>query len=97
MFKKNNKLSNVERKFCSCLVKVRSKKIKNPYGICTSSVYGSRKIKRKKVVRCSKYYNLSKLKKEQLYHLAKEKNLRINKKILKNQLIEILKTKLYKD
>ena len=47
MFKKNNKLSNVERKFCSCLVKVRSKKIKNPYGICTSSVYGSRKIKRK--------------------------------------------------
>ena len=97
MFKKNNKLSNVERKYCSCLVKVRSKKNKNPYGICTSSVYGSRKIKRKKVVRCSKYYNLSKLKKEQLYYLAKEKNLRINKKILKKQLIDILKTKLYKD
>jgi len=97
MFKKNNKLSNVERKYCSCLVKVRSKKIKNPYGICTNSVYGSRKIKRKKVVRCSKYYNLSKLKKDQLYYIAKEKNLRISKKILKKQLIEILKTKLYKD
>ena len=40
MFKKNSKLSKVERKYCSCLVKVRSKRIKNPYGICTNSVYG---------------------------------------------------------
>ena len=94
MFKKNNKLSKVEKKYCSCLVKVRSNKIRNPYGICTSSVYGSRKLKRNKVVKCSKYYNLDKLRKNQLYNLAKEKKLKVNKTILKKQLIQILKTKL---
>jgi|MDSZ01.1.fsa_nt_gb hypothetical protein len=97
MFKKKSKLSKVERKYCSCLVKVRSRKIKNPYGICTNSVYSSRKIKRDKVVRCSKYYNFNELTKNQLYYLAKEKNLRVNKRLLKKELIDLLKTKLYKD
>ena len=43
MIKKSAKLGFLGRKYCSCLVKVRSNKIKNPYGICTKSVYGSRK------------------------------------------------------
>ena len=97
MFRKNSKLSKVERKYCSCLVKVRSKRIKNPYGICTNSVYGSRKLKRNKLVRCSKYYNLDKLKKNQLYYIAKEKKLRVTKRLLKKELIDLLQTKLYKD
>jgi hypothetical protein len=97
MFKKSSKLSKVDRKYCSCLVKVRSNKIKNPYGICTNSVYGSRKIKRNKIVGCSRFYKLNKLKKKQLYYLAKEKKLKVTNKVLKKDLIEILKTKLYKD
>ena len=47
-FKKSAKLSGIERKYCSCLVKVRSGSIK-PYGICTRSVYGSRKLKEQKL------------------------------------------------
>jgi hypothetical protein len=94
MFKNKSKLSRVERKYCSCLVKVRSKKIPNPYGICTNSVYGSRNISRKKAVGCSKYYNLNKLKKEQLKNLAREKKLSLKSNILKKDIIELLKRKI---
>ena len=46
--KKKSKLKPVERRYCRCLVYVRSKKkIKSPYGICTSSVYNKQKKKRK--------------------------------------------------
>ena len=76
MFKKNIKLSKVQRKYCSCLVKVRSKKIR-PYGICTTSVYESRKIKRKGNVKCSKTYRLPSLTKDQLLYLAKEKKISV--------------------
>ena len=95
-FKKSAKLSGIERKYCSCLVKVRSGSIK-PYGICTRSVYGSRKIKRTKTVKCSKGYKLPSLKKSQLVDLAKEKKLRVNNKMKKSQVISMLKEKLYKD
>ena len=94
MFKIESKLSKVERKYCSCLVKVRSKKIRNPYGICTNSVYGSRKIKRTKNVGCSRYYNLNKLKKEQLTNLAYEKRIKIKRNMLKNEIKVLLKTKI---
>ena len=93
MFKTKSKLSRVDRKYCSCLVKVRSKKIPNPYGICTKSVYGSRNIKRKRVVGCSKYYNLNKLKKEQLKNLAIEKKLSMKRNILKKDIVALLNSK----
>ena len=52
MIKKKSKLSIVERKYCSCLAKVRPKiKNGNPYGICTNSVYGSRSLKEPKEFR----------------------------------------------
>ena len=45
MIKKKSKLLEIEKKYCSCLSKVRSNlldkrsnKIINPYGICTKSV-----------------------------------------------------------
>jgi hypothetical protein len=94
MFKANIKLNNVEKKYCACLVKVRSKKNRSPYGICTNSVYGSRGIKRNKVVKCSKSYNLSKLKKYQLRNLAIEKNIKKTSRLLKKELIELLETKI---
>tara|TARA_B100001057_G_scaffold258499_1_gene258599 strand:+ start:181 stop:474 length:294 start_codon:yes stop_codon:yes gene_type:complete len=97
MFKGKSKLSKVERKYCSCLVKVRSKKIKNPYGICTNSVYGSRNLKRNKIVHCSKKYNFKKLKKEQLKLLAFEKKISLSNKAKKQEIIDKLSLKLYKD
>jgi len=93
MFKDKSNLSKVERKYCSCLVKVRSKKNLNPYGICTKSVYGSRKMKREKIVRCSRYYNLTLLKKKQLVNLAREKKVKLKRNILKKDIIQLLKTK----
>ena len=97
MFNKKSNLTKVERKYCSCLVKVRSKKIKNPYGICTNSIYGSRNIKRKKVVNCSSNYKLKNLKKNQLRLLAHEKKIILNNKEKKQDIIDKLSLKLYKD
>ena len=97
MFNKKAKLSKVERKYCSCLAKVRSK-IQNPYGICTNSVYGSRLLKRTKRVSCLPNYQLSKLSKKQLSAYSVEKKLPIKNKT-KKQLIRNLnklKTKKYK-
>ncbi len=96
MFKKNIKLSKVQRKYCSCLVKVRSKKIR-PYGICTTSVYGSRKIKRKGNVKCSKTYRLPSLTKEQLLYLAKEKKIRVTSKMSRSKVMSMIRKKIYKD
>lgn len=61
--KKKSKLSSIEKRYCSCLIKVRSRKIKNPYGICTSSVYNKQNKKRTKIVKCGKNYK-SKTKKK---------------------------------
>jgi len=73
---------------------VRSKKVSNPYGICTKSVYGSRGIKKKSNIGCTKSYELKNLKRDQLILLAKEKKINIyknNKGYLKKQtLIEML-------
>ena len=35
---KTKNLNNREKRYCSCLMKVRDTKL-NPYGICTNSVY----------------------------------------------------------
>ena len=96
MFKKNSKLNTIQRKYCSCLVKVRSKKI-SPYGICTKSVYSSRNLKRKKNIKCSKTYRLTSLTKSQLLNLAKEKKIRVNKKMNRSFVMSLIKKKIYKD
>jgi len=93
MIKKSSKLSKVERKYCSCLAKVRPKigiKYGNPYGICTTSVYGSRSLKRTKRVSCLPNYQLSKLSKDQLSAYSLEKKLSVKNKT-KKQLISGLK------
>ena len=89
MFNKKAKLSKVERKYCSCLAKVRAKIQDNPYGICTNSVYGSRSLKRTKRVSCLPNYQLSKLSKKQLSAYSVEKKLPIKNKT-KKQLIRNL-------
>ena len=94
MFKKKSTLSLVNRKYCSCLVKVRSKKIRNPYGICTKSVFGSRKTKRDKVINCTQSYDIKKFKKNQLIYLLREKGLKVNNRFNKAELVNIFNTSL---
>lgn len=76
---KKNYLTKKEKKYCRCLIHVRSKKIKNPYGICTNSVYNLQKKKRKKNIECSKNYDFDTFTLEELRLYAKEKNIPITK------------------
>lgn len=71
IIKTNSKLSSIEKRYCRCLVKVKSSKIKNPYGICTSSVYNKQNKKRTKRVNCSKNYNFKNFTKSQLKYYKK--------------------------
>ena len=96
MFKKKSNLSTIQRKYCSCLVKVRSKKT-NPYGICTKSVYSSRKLKRNDNIKCSKTYKLTHLTNSQLLNLAREKKIKVNKKMNRSYVMSLIKKKIYKD
>lgn len=86
-----NTLSPIEQKYCSCLMKVRSKKIPNPYGICTDAVYKSRNKTRNKVVMCSENYNFKKYTLIQLKDYAKEKKIKGYSKMNKKNLLKILK------
>ena len=72
---KTKKLSFVEKKYCSCLMKVRNTKF-NPYGICTNSVYNLQGLKRNKVVECGKYYNFTKYTVPMLRFFLKEKKVK---------------------
>ena len=56
---KTKKLTPREKRYCSCLMKVRSKKVRNPYGICTAAGYNKQGLVRDKQITCSKYYDLS--------------------------------------
>lgn len=90
MIKKSSKLSIVERKYCSCLAKVRPNiNSNNPYGICTNSVYGSRSLKRTKRVSCLPNYQLNKMSKKQLVAYSIEKKIN-TKNRTKTQLIRRL-------
>ena len=87
MFKKKARLSTREKKFCSCLMKVRGKsktlkkdRIDIPYGICTNSVYNLQNKKRTKRISCLKNYDLSRFTFLQLKALAIEKKISIRKK-----------------
>ena len=56
--KKNSKLTEIEKKYCRCLIKVKDE---NPYGICTSSVYNKQGHTRNKIVKCSENYDFKNL------------------------------------
>lgn len=88
---KANTLTPIEQKYCSCLMKVRSKKIPNPYGICTDAVYKSRDKIRNKVIMCSENYNFEKYTLIQLKDYAKEKKIKGYSKMNKKNLLKILK------
>lgn len=99
MIKKSAKLGFLGRKYCSCLVKVRGKDLKNPYGICTKSVFSSRKKTRTYRPSCLKMYDLNKLSYTQLKGIIKEKKINKtgrSKKNLINILNKYLKDKKYK-
>ena len=87
----NSNLQIVEKKYCSCLMKVRSKKNPNPYGICTDAVYGSRGLVRDKVVECSEEYNFSKYNLKMLKLYAKEKKIKGFSKMNKKELLKKLR------
>lgn len=84
-----DELDNVEKRYCSCLMKVRSKKIPEPYGICTSAVY--KKSVRDKVVKCSEHYDFEKYNLKTLRLYAKEKKIKGYSKMKKKELLKILK------
>ncbi len=73
---KTKKLNSREKRYCSCLMKVRAKgKVRSPYAICTNSVYNIQKTKRTKVVKCSKYYKFDLYNLRALQAYAKEKKI----------------------
>ena len=90
MIKKKAKLSKIQRKYCSCVVKVRGKTLSNPYGICTKSIYHSRNKKRTKKVGCLKNLDIKKLTKNQLKGIFIEKEIKTKSKTNKKKLISIL-------
>ena len=90
--------SNLEKKYCSCLMKVRGRDYKlykrnfklpvNPHGICTNTLYNRRGLKRTKLVKCSKLYMFSKYLKKYLVAYAVEKDIPVyneNGKVLKKK------------
>ena len=77
MIKKKSKLAFIERKYCSCLIKV-GENILNPFGICTKSVYSTRGKKRTKQVKCFNNYDFKKFSRKQL--LAYRKSTKNKKK-----------------
>jgi len=87
---KTKKLTPREKRYCSCLMKVRSKRVRNPYGICTSSVYNKQGVVRVKQIKCSKYYDLSKYPLRILRPYAKEKKIKNYSKMKRSELLKEL-------
>lgn len=76
-------LSLKERRYCSCLMKVREKGF-NPYGICYKSVLRGQK-SRKGTVPCSVNYTFRKFPNKQLMEYAREKRVSLKYKRGKNK------------
>ena len=87
---KTKNLNKLEKRYCSCLMKVRETKL-NPYGICTNSVYNLQGKTRNKVVECSKYYDFSKYSVNMLKLFLKEKNIKGISKMNKKELLNLCK------
>jgi len=77
LFKKYSKLSDIEKRYCRCLVKVKDN---NPYGICTSSVYNKQGFRRNKIVKCSANYNFKNFSYNLLKSYANKKKIKHTKK-----------------
>ncbi len=89
---KTKKLNPREKRYCSCLMKVRSKdKVGNPYAICTSAVYDKQGFTRDKVIKCSKHYDLSRYPLRILRPYAKEKKIKNYSKLSRKELLKQLK------
>ena len=100
--KRFQSFSNLEKKYCSCLMKVRGRDYKlskknfklplNPHGICTNVLYNRRGLKRTKVVKCSKLYMFNKYPKQYIVAYAVEKDIpvyNVNGKVLtKNEIVK---------
>ena len=82
--KTKSNLTKREKKYCSCLMKVRATlKKSNPrssYAICTNSLYNAQNLKRTKRINCSKNYNFNVYNLNHLRQYAKEKKIKIYEK-----------------
>ena len=82
--KKKSNLTKREKKYCSCLMKVRATLKKSnprsPYAICTTSLYNAQNLKRTKRVNCSKNYKFNVYNLNHLRQYAKEKKIKIYEK-----------------
>ena len=85
-----DELTEREKRYCSCLMKVRVDNF-NPYAICTDSVYNKQGYTRNKVVNCEKYYDFSKYTVPLLRLFLKEKKVKGISKLNKKDLIKKLK------
>ena len=86
---KTKKLSDVEKRYCSCLMKVRKTNF-NPYGICTDSIYNKQGMTRNKIVECGKYYDFSKYTVPMLKYFLKEKKIKGISKMNKKEILKVL-------
>ena len=82
--KKKSNLTKREKKYCSCLMKVRATLKKSnprsPYAICTTSLYNAQNLKRTKRINCSKNYNFNVYNLNHLRQYAREKKIKIYEK-----------------
>ena len=96
-FKKGSRLSDRERRYCRCIIKVRSQGIRSPYAICTNSVYNRQGTVRNKRVSCTKNINFKNLSLKELRNQAVKSNINIktpnNKYYPRSILIRKLKSK----
>ena len=83
IFRKRAPLTKRERKYCSCLLKVRDKTQTkaNPYAVCTSSIYSQQGVRRQKTVDCDTNYEYEKIPLKMLQSLAKEKKIPIHTQV----------------
>jgi hypothetical protein len=81
LFSKRAPLTRRERRYCSCLLDVRSKRLPyNPYAVCTKSVYNSQGVSRKKRLDCDPNYNLNAVPIDSVRALAEEKKISLMNK-----------------
>jgi hypothetical protein len=96
LFTQKAPLTKRERRYCSCLLDVRSKRLPyNPYAVCTQSVYNSQGVKRKNRVDCDPNYNYNVIPLNSIRALAEEKKISLmakkghgmaSKKVLVNRI-----------
>lgn len=88
---RTKKLNPREKRYCSCLMKVRGKGIDNPYGICTSAVFINQGFTKNKMIPCTIHYDLKKYPLKILRPYAKEKKIKNFNTLKRSQLLKELK------